>query len=98
MSVDFYVCEYCGETFCDCGPHIFCVDCCRMFCCQECAECEYDELGNYANCRYCKGDDATLDEVFEFAVDLLNKLEPGANHTFKSLKKQCIAKKKNETD
>ncbi len=37
MSVDYYRCDYCGETFCDCGYYVDC-DCGKKWCCDECAE------------------------------------------------------------
>lgn len=38
MSVDYYVCNYCGETFSDCGSYVSCEECCTRWCSDECAE------------------------------------------------------------
>lgn len=37
MSVDYYSCKYCGDTFCDCGDYVQC-DCGEHWCSDECAE------------------------------------------------------------
>lgn len=36
MSVDYYVCEHCGETFCDADDFVYC-ECGNRWCCLECA-------------------------------------------------------------
>lgn len=38
MSVDYYVCNNCGETFADCSEYISCDECGTRWCCDECAE------------------------------------------------------------
>lgn len=54
MSVDFYACDRCGDTFCDCGDYVKCNEgkggCGRNWCDDECAEAdgykrEYCKLG-----------------------------------------------------
>lgn len=38
MSIDYYVCNNCGEGFPDCGDYITCEGCRTKWCCDECAE------------------------------------------------------------
>lgn len=38
MSIDYYSCNNCGETFPDCGDYISCEGCGTSWCCDECAE------------------------------------------------------------
>ena len=49
MSIDYYSCEHCGDTFPDCGSYISCGNCGTMWCSDECADAdgykiEYCEL------------------------------------------------------
>ena len=37
MGVEFYTCNYCGETFSDCGGFVGC-ECGTKWCDDECAE------------------------------------------------------------
>ena len=37
MSVDYFVCEYCGETFSDAGHFVTCESCGTNWCSDECA-------------------------------------------------------------
>lgn len=97
MGVDFLVCATCGDTFPDCGSFICCEDCYKNFCNKECANCDYDDKGYYVNCTFCKCESIEDSEVIEFAVRLLNKLDPNGNYTYKSLKEQSIMEKKSET-
>jgi hypothetical protein len=56
MGVDFLVCNYCEETFPDCGYFVRCEGCGTEWCSNECAEkdgykaehcTKYPELDNY---------------------------------------------------
>ena len=38
MSVDYYTCNYCEETFPDCGSYVSCETCGTHWCSDECAE------------------------------------------------------------
>lgn len=55
MGVDWYPCNYCGETFPDCGDYVSC-SCGKHWCCYECASEEgFDEVeieceGDYEEC------------------------------------------------
>ena len=37
MSVDFFDCDVCGESVCECGDYVSC-DCGKQWCSDECAE------------------------------------------------------------
>lgn len=37
MSVDFYACDNCKDTFCECGDFVSC-DCGKRWCSEYCAE------------------------------------------------------------
>lgn len=76
MSVDYYVCNYCGETFPDCGKYISC-ECGNRWCSDECAEAdgfrvdvdtdkEYD-----TSCAYCRGEKFEDYEILDKALELL---------------------------
>ena len=60
MSVDYYTCHNCEETFCDCGEYVSC-ECGNVWCSDECAEEEgyvaehcklHPELGYYGRREY----------------------------------------------
>jgi hypothetical protein len=67
MSVDFWSCHNCGETFPDCGEYVSCESCGTVWCCDECAEeegyieehckkwdvCGYDDLNEERKIRKC---------------------------------------------
>lgn len=36
MSVDYYVCDSCGSTYCDCGYYVEC-ECGKSWCSDDCA-------------------------------------------------------------
>lgn len=38
MSVEFYTCKHCGETFSECGDFVECESCGTKWCDDECAE------------------------------------------------------------
>ena len=38
MGVEYYTCNYCGETFSDCGRYVSCESCGTKWCDEECAE------------------------------------------------------------
>lgn len=70
MSVNYYVCKNCGNTFCDCGDYVSC-ECGESWCSDSCAEedgfvrkdyecdCEDDcnceeEYEETSSCGYCR--------------------------------------------
>ena len=65
MSVDYYSCERCGDTFPDCGDYTTCNEdaggCGRTWCDDGCAEAdgyirEYCKLEKEVDNGYCEGD------------------------------------------
>lgn len=38
MSIDYYVCKNCGDTFCECGGYVSCESCGTKWCDDKCAE------------------------------------------------------------
>ena len=38
MSIDYYICKNCNDTFPDCGTYITCESCFTHWCSEECAE------------------------------------------------------------
>ena len=77
MGVDYYDCEYCGESVADCSDGFCsCEDCGRKFCSDECVGVERDEdLGYHTSCRFCSGKDATESQLLKFALVKLNLTE-----------------------
>lgn len=60
MGVDFYACQNCGETYCDCGYYFTC-SCEAMFCSDRCGGKKVEkgsESGNYwddiTSCVLCR--------------------------------------------
>lgn len=84
MSVDYYVCERCGETFPDCMDGIVWCECGNVWCCLECAYkdgyqfgVEVDEDGEEyeteegSSCKYCRGEEFYDNELLEYSLELL---------------------------
>jgi hypothetical protein len=73
MGVDFFPCDHCGESICDCGDYWCCEECGHRLC-TDCAkehdvegwDDEEDEAIN--NCPYCKNDMATDSDLLDFAL------------------------------
>jgi len=82
MSVDFFPCDYCGRSICDCGRYDYCNDNCgRCWCNQECAKGDgyevdknqEDDDGEYLkNCKFCRKQDAEAYELLEFLLEKYN--------------------------
>lgn len=55
MSVDYLICDNCGECFCDCGPYKMC-DCGLQFC-KDCMDTvtgvEPGVNSDFKQCKYC---------------------------------------------
>ena len=99
MGVDFYPCAYCGEVYADCGDYVQCDQCGKCFCSEECADARWDEdHDSWEGCRYCRGDEATLDELLDYAIEQLNKdiTNPGRKITFESLKEEYLNEKRSD--
>lgn len=67
MGVDFFPCEYCEKSICDCGDYVSCEECGFHFCDDDCAQMERDEDG-VGKCRYCQGIDATSAQLLNFLM------------------------------
>lgn len=76
MGVDFYACDWCGETFPDCGDYVSC-DCGRMWCSDECAEnegyreeqagrCDYKR-----SCKFCRKEDVVDEKLLNHCLQRL---------------------------
>jgi hypothetical protein len=75
MGVDWLTCNYCGETFPDCGDYVYCEECGTRWCSVECAEADgyvWDETSeHFETCKFCRGEDHTDEVLLEFALELL---------------------------
>ena len=68
MSVDFYSCDCCGETFPDCGFYITC-DCGKKWCSHLCAEDDgYD--GEKDSCSFCRNEKFTDTQLLEYIMNV----------------------------
>ena len=88
MSVDFYPCHYCGETFCDVGDYESC-DCGLRWCCMDCAKSDgYREgKGRFSSCGYCRNQKAEDRELLDFAMKKLGVKRKALEKEFLDLKK-----------
>lgn len=76
MGVDFFPCDYCGTTICDCGRYYYCRDICeRRWCSHECAgkdghraEIEDADDPNDYSCNFCRNEDVEDYELFRFLM------------------------------
>ena len=72
MSVDWYACPVCGESFNDCGYMVWC-DCGRNWCSDECAEKdgfrEVEKLsGDEKSCKFCREEDVEDSALLEYCL------------------------------
>jgi len=82
MGVDFYACDWCGETFPDCGDFVSCGGCGKMWCSDECAEKDgfqrpdEDDLEEdpYAesSCKFCRDEDVADGELLKHCLLMLD--------------------------
>jgi hypothetical protein len=81
MGVDWLGCDYCGETFPDCGDFVEC-GCGNKWCDRVCAEgdgYEHNKLttedaNEYEyekSCVYCRGEKFEDSELLEYCLELL---------------------------
>lgn len=76
MSVEYLVCDNCGEIFADCSHYVSCT-CGNKWCCDECAEddgfcVEVDTKEEYStSCAYCRGEKYPTEELLNKALVLL---------------------------
>ena len=75
MSVNFFPCDFCGESICDCGPYKHCPgECGRRYCDWECAEghgITEDRDGEFTLCEYCSGKNVQDRELIEYLLGRL---------------------------
>lgn len=81
MSVDYYICSRCRDTFPDCGPFVRCENCGRVWCSDQYSDCaeldgyirseEDDEYGcpKEDSCSYCRNEKATNKDLFEYVLN-----------------------------
>lgn len=70
MGVDFFPCDYCGESICDCGSWEECNrDCGRRWCDMKCAKADgYQDEDDVLSCKYCRDEDATDTQLLHFLL------------------------------
>ena len=69
MSIDYYSCNYCGDTFNDCGYYVTC-DCGNSWCSDECAK-KDGYRKTKGTCKFCRGEDVRDEELIKFALKQL---------------------------
>ncbi len=71
MSVDFFPCDHCGESICDCGPYVHC-ECGRKWCERSCSDKEgfryKDENENKSSCAFCRNEAAEDSDLLAFML------------------------------
>lgn len=77
MGVDFFPCDRCGESICDCGPYERCSDNCgRRWCSMECAKADGynpdDEERQDDSCNFCRLEDVEDGPLLHFVLKLHN--------------------------
>jgi DNA excision repair protein ERCC-4 len=91
MSVDFFPCDHCSQSICDCGDYVRCNDICsRHWCDMKCAEadglkrdeetCDRDDN----TCKFCRNEDVEDGPLLEFLLDHFKM-------TLEEAKALCIA-------
>lgn len=94
MGVDYYSCNFCGETFPDCGHYVNC-ECGYNWCSEECAEAdgyiykEWEEDGEEKesySCNFCREEDFESSELLQFALEKLNLTREDLVDEFKKSK------------
>jgi len=70
MSIDYFPCSYCDETFADCSKYIVYCDCGKIFCCNECAATKSDN--DILSCRICRNEYVPDGVLLQFALDRLS--------------------------
>ena len=72
MGVDFFSCDYCGESICDAGDYERCnEDCYRRWCDRRCAEkdgYQYDEESGDYTCKYCRNEEIEDEVLVEYLL------------------------------
>lgn len=78
MGVDFFPCDGCGESICDCGSYIKCRKCEHRWCELSCAiknggykdeDDEDDEYDEYEqSCKFCRQEEAEDSDLLNFLI------------------------------
>jgi hypothetical protein len=67
MGVDFFQCDGCGETICDCGSYERCEgECGRRWCERKCAD--MDGADEDYVCKYCREEDVEDGVLLKFLL------------------------------
>lgn len=103
MGVEFFPCDYCGESICDCGSYEQCNDdCSRRWCDKKCAvadgyrdedeEENYDE--NLKSCKFCRNEDVEDSPLLEYLLKHFSLTKEKAKAMYIADLKQPKKKKK----
>lgn len=71
MGVDFFPCDYCGESICDCGSYERCNEhCYRRWCDLECAKQDGHNIDDegWDSCNFCRKEDAEDGELLQYLL------------------------------
>jgi hypothetical protein len=101
MGVDFFPCDRCGESICDCGDYERCgEDCCRRWCSRECANLDGyrdDEEAGCYTCNFCRNEDVEDVVLLKFLLKHFKISEKKAKKLyFKKLKERMEKRGKKE--
>jgi len=77
MGVDFFPCDSCSESICDCGDYVQCNDgCYRRWCDLKCAKKDgfryEDEDHEEKSCSFCRNEAAEDSDLFNFLLKKYN--------------------------
>ena len=74
MGVDFFPCDACGESICDCGSYEQCNDMCgRRWCDKKCAAIDGYRNGDdddyqEGSCKFCRNEDVEDTPLLHFIL------------------------------
>ena len=94
MGVDFFPCDACGESICDCGSYFQCNDLCgRRWCNDECAikdgfvDEDNEDGERVISCNFCRNEDVEDGPLLQFLLKHYKiSLNKAKKLYFKSLK------------
>jgi len=98
VGVDFYACDYCGETFSDAGDYEYC-DCGRRWCDKWCADKDglreepngFVPNGGYyeqeTSCKYCREEDFDDHDLLNFLIKIHNSSRSEVIEMYKKWKR-----------
>lgn len=78
MGIDWFACNYCGDTFPDCGDWFICDECGTDWCSEECAKAdgamrhEEDGYGEIVSCKYCRNEDLKDSQLVAYLLSYFN--------------------------